>query len=197
MTQHHPTPDSELEEAAQGQDLFRAPGNELQIDQAREQAEASGWLPPDRVFDWPGADTHREIVDRRQELYRAMQRLESSLARASGQTDWADQVRDALSGVDAALHRHVAEIETASGLFAEVVDRAPHLASVVDSLRREHEEMIEGCKAVLDSMSEDRELDPDRIRGEALKVLGQLAVHRQRGAELLFDAYNIDLSAAD
>ena len=75
MTQHHPTPDSELEEAAQGQDLYRAPGHELQIEQAREQAEASGWLPPDRVYDWPGADIiandgGRGHYERRQTLSR-------------------------------------------------------------------------------------------------------------------------------
>lgn len=197
MSEHAPTPRHELEEAAEGQDLYRTPGHDLLVEHSQEQAEASGWLPPDVVYDWPSTDTRRRIVDRRQDLYRAMQRLETSLARAGGQADWADQVHDALTNLDASLQRHVSEIEASDGLFAEVVDRAPHLMSAIESLRQEHEAMIEMCQSALEGLWTDRGVAVEDTRHTALELLRQIAAHRQNGSELLFDAYDVDLAAAD
>lgn len=44
----------ELEEAAEGVELFRPPGADLHVEKARDQAEASGWIP-DRGGDPPPA----------------------------------------------------------------------------------------------------------------------------------------------
>lgn len=195
MNRHTPTPTNDLEEAAQGQDLFRAPGGGEMIEHARDQAEASGWLPLDLVYDWPPVDTRQLIVTRRQDLYDAMRALEASAARASGQPDWVEVVRNALDDLESCLARHVAEIESPDGLFAEVLDRAPHLAPVVDSLRREHEEIEGKCRMALEMT--DEVPDPGQIRRTILDLLGLLAVHRQTGAELLFDAYNVDLAGGE
>jgi len=195
MSHHEPIPENELEEAAQGQDLFRAPGADLQIEQARDQATASGWLPPDVVFHWPSTDSHRQIINRRQDLYDAMRRLETSVARASGQEDWNEVVREALTNLDSALLRHVNEIEASDGLFSEVVETAPQLSSHVERLRQEHDDLIAACRTALDMAS--RGVSAEEIRRKVLVVLGRLTIHRQRGAELLFDAYDVDLAAAN
>jgi hypothetical protein len=194
MSRHTPMPDNELEEGAQGHQLFRAPGNELQLEQAREQAEASGWLPPDVIYEWPSPQTHRQIVDRRQDLYDALRRLELSVARATGQEDWLDTVDGALSNLEIALERHVREIEAPDGLFDEVIERAPHLASDVQRLRDEHDDLLIACRAVREL---DEEVPTAEVRRKVLGLLGRLAIHRQRGAELLFDTYNVDLAAAN
>lgn len=195
MSQHRPIPQNDMEEAAQGHDLFRAPGADLQIEQAEDQAVASGWLPPDTVYMWPSTETHRLIDERRQRLYDAMRRLETSVARASGQGDWAKTVKDALVNLSSALKAHVEEIEAPNGLFAEVIDMAPHLSSDVEQLRREHQDLVSSCRATFDLVS--RTATAAEVRRKVLGLLGKLAIHRQRGAELLFDAYNVDLTAGD
>lgn len=196
MSQHPPTPQHELEEAAEGTEFFRTPGGDLQVEDARDQAEAAGWLPPDVVYDWPSVDTHRQVIIRRQDLYKAMRGLEASAARATGQDDWAECVRDALTVLDSALQRHVAEIEGPDGLFAEVIDRAPHLQPEVDMLGLEHRDLETGCRDALEIVG-SADVDPRAVRRKVLRILGRLAIHRQRGAELLFDTYNVDLAAAD
>lgn len=196
MSRHRPTPKHELEEAAQGHDLFRAPGGDLQLDDARDQAAAAGWLPADAVYDWPSVDTRQQIANRRRDLYESMRRLETSAARASGQDDWASGVRQALANLDSALRRHISEIEEPDGLFTEVIDRAPHLASAVEELRKDHRDLVAGCRSALEEIETDR-FDVGQVRWSVLGILGRLAIHRQRGSELLFDAYNVDLAAAD
>jgi len=141
-----PSPVEELEEAAQGQDLFQAPGRNLLFDQAREGAEASGWMPAKVADGWPPTETRRQITERRLDFYDAMQRLEAANARAVGQPHWAEDMRAALENLDRALQRHVAEIEDNHGLFSEVLAQAPHLAPVVKDLSKEHKELIRRCR---------------------------------------------------
>jgi len=198
MRQHPPTPRHELEEAAEGTEFFRTPGGGLQVEDARDQTEAAGRLPPGVVYDWPSVDTFRRVVNRRQDLYNAMQGLEASAARATGHDNWAEEVLEALTVLESALQRHVAEIEGAQGkgLFDEVIDQAPHLEPDVDRLRVEHGDLVTGCRNALEAASA-AEVNAGEVRRKVLIILGRLAIHRQRGAELLFDAYNVDLAAAD
>lgn len=191
-----PNPTSELEEAAQGQDLYRAPGGEEQLEQAREQAEDSGWLPPDVVYDWPSAESHRRIATRRRDLYQAMQQVEANAARASGLEDWTEKLEEALANLESSLERHAEEIEADDGLFADVMARAPHLESVIESLRGEHEAMLTSCRDALDLASSGGSA-PKVLRRKVLDILELVTIHRQTGAELLFDTYNVDLAAGD
>jgi hypothetical protein len=183
-------PNEEIDDSALGNKPSTAPGEGPGLDEAGDQANASGWLPADAPPDWPSAEAHQRIVRRRQELYEAMQRLETSVARASGLHGWAENVGEALDFLQAALERHVNEVEAADGLFADVIERAPRLASDVETLRKEHEELLASCRSAKDLVAQVTE-----IRQQVLGILGHLAVHRQRGSELLFDTYNLDLGS--
>jgi hypothetical protein len=194
---HVPNPLEDLEEAAQGQDLYRAPGGHLLVHQAIEEAEASGWLPSEVADGWPPDDTRRRITERRIDLYEAMQRLESANARAAGRPHWAEDMRGALENLGKALQRHVAEIETNGGLFSEVLAQAPQLAPVIEDLRKEHEELMRRCRAALEIVDDWGRDAGSELRPKVLGILGRLALHRQNGAELLYDAYNVDLATGD
>ena len=163
----------------------------------RDHAVASGWLPADIVGDWPSLDARQLIVDRRRSLYEAMQELEAAAARASGQPDWRDEVESALTALMTALDHHVAEIEAPNGLFDEVVDRAPHLQPRVTSLREDHERLRKACRNALDTARIRPGPTAGAMRRKILTVLGRLSAHRQDGAELLYDAHNVDLPAGD
>lgn len=193
---HIPNPMEDLEEAAQGHDLYRAPGSDVMFEEAREEAETSSWMPSQVAEDWPPRDTRRQITERRLDLYEAMRRLEAANARSVSQPHRAEDLRAALENVHRALQRHVGEIETEGGLFSEVLARAPHLSHVVEDLGREHQEMLKGCRAAL-RLVDDADKNAADLRRKVLSILGRIASHRQSGAELLYDAYNIDLAGGD
>jgi hypothetical protein len=184
------------EESAQGQDLYRAPGGNELLRQAREQAEASGWLPDEVMSDWPTAETQQQIVNRRQELYDAMRALEASAARASGQADWHQTIASALRALQTALDRHVAQVEATDGLYAQVLGHAPRLAGEIASLREEHEHIETSCQSAVD-LAAGGDVEPATLRRKIIGILGRLAIHRQRGSELLFDTYDVDIAAAN
>ncbi len=190
-----PTPMVDLEEAAQGHQLFRAPGDQLHREQAADQADAAGWLDPDVVYDWPAADERRRIVDRRQDFYDAMRRLELSAALPTGRDDWCQQVDAALAGLQQELVRHISEIEAADGLFVDIIERTPRLTSQVEDLRAEHVELTEACQGALEAITAKAPVS--EIRRRVVGILGRLVVHRQDGAELLYESYNVDVSAGD
>lgn len=185
--------DLELEEAAQGQDLFRAPGKGRLLEQAEDQAEASGWISEESIS-WPSVDTRQRIVNRRQDLYDEMRRLESSVARPSGLADWRIEIEASLASLEESLASHVHQVESENGLFAEILEKSPHLAANIEALTEEHEELMTACHQAL-SMAAD--WSPPTLRRKVNVLLVRLAVHRQFGAELLFDAYNVDIPAAD
>lgn len=143
---------------------------------------------------WPSSRTHEQVASRRQELYETMTNLERALARPSGATDWRIEIEDSLSDLDRALKSHIAQVESDDGLFVEIVDRAPNLQPAVETLRKEHRSLESACHRAM-SMSAD--WSPQVLRRRANSLLVRLALHRQTGAELLFDAFNVAIAAGD
>jgi len=194
---YHPPGAEELvnqaEESAQGHGLYRPPGEGLMMDKAAAQAGGSGWISGENL-EFPSSSTREGIVTRRQELYSAMRRLESAVARPSGLADWRIEIEGALANLESSLAEHVAQVEGDNGLFAQIMEESPHLAASIASLRQEHADLETACHRAL-QLSADWEAATLRRRVNLL--LAGLAVHRQYGAELVFDAYNMDLAAAD
>lgn len=116
------------------------------------------------------------------------------MARPSGLADWRMEIELALSYLLAALEDHVDEIGSEGGLFTQIMEHAPHLAPDITSLSQEHDELREACRNAL-SLTAD--WSASSLRRRINRLLGALANHRQTGAELLYDAYNVDLAAAD
>lgn len=183
----------DAEESAQGQDLYRAPGGRQFVIEELEQAGAPEWIVGGSVA-FPSPETRDGVVSRRQELYDSMRLLERAVARPSGLADWRIDIEAALHDLRSALSEHVAQVEGSGGLFEQVLGHSPHLASEIDSLRRDHRDLLETCNQAL-SMSAD--WDPLVLRRRVNVLLARLALHRQQGAELLFDAYNVDLAAGN
>jgi hypothetical protein len=165
----------------------------MMLDHSRDQAEASGWISDENIA-WPSVAAREGVIERRQDLYDSMRRLESAVAQPSGLAGWRIEIEEALSQLESSLNEHVAETESETGVLADIVDRAPHLAADVASLREEHRELLSACHNAL-SMAAD--WSSPALRRRANGLLARLAVHRQSGAELLYDAYNVDIAAGD
>jgi hypothetical protein len=190
----------ELEESAQGEVLFRTPGEELQVEKARDQAEASGWIPT--RDDLPTSDDVSEVHPSRletarvcrDELLAAMQLLETTVAGPAAKADWIDGVTRAAHRLQLALAEHIAATEEPDGLLEEIVLIAPRLAHEAESLSAEHETLMKSMRRVIETISQP--FDARTVRRRTLALLARLAEHRQRGSDLVYEAYSVDIGAA-
>jgi hypothetical protein len=158
-----------------------------------------------RRFDTLGATTvsNPELEDvrlRRAGLKAVMSRLELALAApAPHRTAWCEGVRDALQALHDVWTRHVVETEAPGAFLDDVVSEAPRLATPASRLRREHNEIL----GVITSAEQRVEAPPadddaysawvEEVRAELTALLVALARHRQRGADLVYEAYDVDI----
>lgn len=139
----------------------------------------------------PGPALHGARL-RRVALGEAMGRTELALTVPSASPSWRDGVIDALHHVRVALAEHVDEVEGAEGLLVELRQADPRLVSKVDQLEREHPQLVRAVDAALRSV----EAEPvEEARSTVLDLLLALSRHRQRGADLVYEAYNVDIGA--
>jgi len=147
---------------------------------------------------------NREVLNavrvRRDRLYEAILDLERALAVPAGghPREWADATGAAVDRLGTVLESHVADTEADGGFFDDVRDHAPQLLHAVEQIQAEHGPLIEATAVVsarLGGVVGDA--DVDDVRDEAVELIRRLLRHRQRGVELVYDAYSVDVSAAD
>ena len=146
--------------------------------------------------------TLEEVVRRRADLYRAILALEGAAARpATGrEEDWVAGVLEALGEVEHEIAEHIEITERPTGLYDEIVDVAPRLSRNIQRLREEHPQMQEATsnlRACVAAMSAHDATEVAAARDEIQHVLGLLVKHRQRGADLLWEAYSLDTGGAE
>ncbi|MGH8915648.1 MAG: hypothetical protein ACRDZM_14165 [Acidimicrobiia bacterium] len=137
---------------------------------------------------------------RRRALNDAMTQLEKALAGPAAAEGWLDRVEDSLAGLREGLEAHVAEVEGPRGLLAEIVDVAPRLAAATRELEDEHGLLLAACDRAERKLEAIRgSVTPDGValRRRLTTLLGRVTLHRQRGADLVYEAYNVDIAAAD
>lgn len=146
--------------------------------------------------------TLEEVVRRRADLYQAILALERAAARpaVAREEQWVEGVLEALDEVEREILDHVEITERRDGLYDELVDVAPRLSRNVRLLRDEHPGMQEATatlKARLTTtpVQDDREVA--ETRDEIQHLLGRLVKHRQRGADLLWEAYSLDTGGGE
>ena len=142
-----------------------------------------------------GEEARADVRARRERLRSELMNLEQTLTGPSADTEaWTTQVRGAALAMRETLQDHVEETEAPDGMLAQVARDAPWLEGRLEQLRSEHERLTAAADALV-ARCEDAE--PQEIRDEAMRLLGQVSRHRQLGTDLLYDAYLVDISAAD
>jgi hypothetical protein len=132
----------------------------------------------------------------RAELRDSMHALEQALAApAPGRADaWAERVHVALVELSADLRAHVEITEGTDGLYRGVLATAPRLSNTVARLTREHTEIQDLLHVLLARAGTPQTGESvDRVRDLGTALLGRLVRHRQRGADLLYEAYESDI----
>lgn len=141
-----------------------------------------------------GFDRARE---RRIDLRQAMDQLERQLARPTGADSWRAELEAALFELGEALDAHIREVEGDGGLLASIVADTPRLANQAEEMRAEHRQLQAGLGRALAGCSGNSKVEPGQIQRRVTALLGRLALHRQLGSELVFDAYNVDIGDGD
>jgi hypothetical protein len=136
------------------------------------------------------------VRKRRAELRESLTALEQALASpAVGRPlIWGERVRSVLAEVADDFREHVEVTEGPGGLHQAILAGDLRLANAVMALTDEHQHITTELETLL--AATDPPLAADQVaaaRERATTLLGALIRHRQRGADLIYDAYATDI----
>jgi hypothetical protein len=136
---------------------------------------------------------------RRRELRDALMALEDTAASSVHDPDrWRRLVAARIAALAVAFAEHVAETEAPGGLYDEMEEIAPHVQGKARRLREEHPRLT---GAIADAEARfaapfPEGTDLDALRDDLQRLMGRLVRHRQHGADLVWEAYELDIGGA-
>lgn len=136
------------------------------------------------------------VQRRRSQLQAALATAEAALLRQPGPDPaaWLAPVRQSLADLGAALALHVDVHEGSDSFHADVVRHQPALASRVTWLQRDHRRLEQQLAALYERVSAPATSETVvRVRSGGLELVHRFARHRQKGADLVWDAFSYDL----
>ena len=132
----------------------------------------------------------------RERLRDALVAFEDALSSAGPRraAAWAEGVVQCILRVETEFNSHVDLTEQEDGLYDDILEAAPRLAHRVDQLRQEHNEItvaLSDCLTRVELVPNTAHADwVSARREECNALLGRLVRHRQRGADLVYEAYS-------
>jgi hypothetical protein len=136
---------------------------------------------------------------RRRELREALVAFEDAISSPiRDRVAWRAEVADALEALGHAFEDHVAATEAPGGLYDEMRETAPHLGAKARRLREEHPQITAALAAAVPRLGAPPadEADVETLRDDLQRLMGQIVRHRQHGADLVWEAYSIDIGDA-
>lgn len=139
-----------------------------------------------------------DLKQQRDALRSAMGRVEGAISGAEhGRHEaWVAAVLSGLDELADALVTHIEATEGHEGLFAQVIDHAPRLSDAVERLMEEHTTLTAGLARAREAISTSVPVGDEAV-DTVIELLAELSRHRHRGANLVWDAYNVDISYGD
>jgi hypothetical protein len=148
--------------------------------------------------DWVPAHLE-QVRTQRAELGESMAALEAALTLPAGAGPvWRRRVRAALTELAHDLRDHADVTGARGGLYADIAATSPRLTHGVEVQLAEHAEALAEVERLLDER-DDGLADPaavDAHREAVIRLLGRLVRYRQRTAELIYEAYAVDLGGS-
>ena len=131
----------------------------------------------------------------RAELRESMSALELAMAvpAPSGRARWAERVHVALVELSGDFHEHVDVTEGHDGLYVDILATAPRLSGAIARLTQEHTQIGDLLDDLLAWTLSSQSEDVDQVRARGTTLLGLLVSHRQRGSDLVYEAYEFDV----
>ena len=144
-----------------------------------------------------------EARKRRATLHDALVHLEIAISSpAAGRIpEWTALVTKEVIGVRDAFDQHVMVTEKPGGLYEEIITRAPRLDGTVRRLKQEHPEIVEKVAQMVERLEKATIGGPewplDDARDDLQRFIGTVIRHRQKGADLVWEAYNVDIGGTE
>jgi hypothetical protein len=137
---------------------------------------------------------------RRADLRLSLGAVEHALASpAAGRAViWGEIVHRTLEELAEEFAEHIDVTEGPDGLHDAILAAAPRLGHAVQALTAEHGDIRAEIAALLTAT--EPPVTPDDVadvREQGTRLLGHVVRHRQRGADLVYEAYETDLGAGD
>ena len=144
----------------------------------------------------------QEAARRRADLHHALVDVERAISSpAAGRLDtWTGDVVKRLTILLDSIDEHIVVTERPEGLYDEILQRAPRLSSQVDGLRADHPALRAGTAELIErlhSTAVGQGWPLEKARDDAQRVLGRIVKHRQQGADLVWEAYNLDIGGIE
>ncbi len=140
------------------------------------------------------SDALKAAAAKRIELKQALSLAETAASKPSGDSGWIENLLQALRQLQEALYQHVEEVEAEDGLLAELTRTAPRLANQITSVRDEHPDL---CRQVAEAIGHvEGRAATSAIRSEVTELLMAVVRHRQRGADLVYEGYSVDIGGS-
>ena len=111
---------------------------------------------------------------------------------------WGERVQQEVARLALDFVEHIDVTEGVGGLHESITESAPRLRRAVDVLTAEHDDMeadIADLALATEPPVMARDVETIKVRGTLL--LDRLVKHRQRGADLVYEAFELDLGAGD
>jgi hypothetical protein len=143
-----------------------------------------------------------EAARRRADLHHALVQVERAISSpAAGRLDtWRFDVLKRLGILVDAIDEHIEVTERPEGLYEEILEGAPRLSHQVDRLRAEHPTLRTGTAELIERL-QSTAIGPDwpvdAARDDVQRLLGKIVKHRQLGADLVWEAYNLDIGGIE
>ncbi|MFC5982463.1 hemerythrin domain-containing protein [Knoellia sp. GCM10027209] len=145
------------------------------------------------------SDYLKRVRAHRAELRDSVAAVDEALAAPVARQDaWLDRVRTALGELAHDFRVHIDLTEGEGGLYADVRRTSPRLSGQVRRLTDEHMRYaahLDSLLARLDGAGPVGDLLA--FREEVTALMGQLVRHRQAGADVVFEAYEVDIGGSE
>ena len=146
--------------------------------------------------------TLEEASKRRADLHRALIHVEEAISgpAAGREHGWAMEVVKRLNALRDTIDEHVEVTERPDGLYDEISRRAPRLATKMQRLQEEHPGMREATTEMISKLESTPVGDAwplEEARDDLQRLLGRIVKHRQLGADLVWEAYNLDIGGIE
>ena len=115
--------------------------------------------------------------------------------------DWTAHVVKEITAVRDAWDQHVEHTEKPDGLYEEIVTMSPRLSGTIDRLRggapRDHRGGRRDAGPARAGRDRGLPWPLDDARDDLQRLIGKVIRHRQKGADLVWEAYNVDIGGPE
>ena len=142
-----------------------------------------------------------DVRRRRDTLYEATLALETAIAAPAGSgAGWGAGVAKSAHSLTECIDAHAREVEEPGGFLESIIADAPRLFAAAKRLEGEHTDLKEQAESIgraAAAMAPDADGEIAEVRERAMELMNGIISHRQRGADLIYEAYQVDAGSSD